>query len=144
MPGSVATSSMEPETGGRLSSSRATSTDSVQRPPFQPHVGPAVDQLEPPPLSAAAALEAHEQVLPTSQLHSSTFAPTPRLTFARKTEIDSDPRRSRTGDPVLARAPCIPRAHSASCTHHIAGVTSDGINSAGRGGSAATLRRTYI
>ncbi len=68
MPGSLATSSLEPDPGH---SSRTTSASSSARDRLPlPHVGPAVDQLEPPPPSAAAALQAHEQVrCPTLTQH---------------------------------------------------------------------------
>ena len=73
--GSTVTSSVEQEGGGQASSSRATSAGSVQRPSaVQPHVGPAVDQLEPPPLSAAAALEAQKQVHQRDALQSEATA----------------------------------------------------------------------
>ena len=71
MPSSVATSSMEAEAAGQ--SSRATSSSSAGDKLPLPHVGPFVDGLEPPPPSAAAALQAHQQA------HKVLIDPNPNL-----------------------------------------------------------------
>ena len=60
-----------------------------------PHVGPAIDQLEPPPLSAAAAIKVHEQVgQRTVTPHYALWAPYTQPDSALSDQLAPAPDRS--------------------------------------------------